>query len=255
MPQGAWIEPDNQETGQSAPPPYGGEYSPPPVAPARTRSRHARLIVALCGVLIVGLLATQVTLEVKAMLRQFHKAVLSLPSPTPSPIPTAPPSSPAAVPHTLTIPRTFAGYVRVTNDLADRTAAQLRKEAKREDAEAGRMIAKAKIAVYGKKGESQPALLFVGLSGAVDPSVAEELRSMSPSEAADSFLDVPHSRAYPAGPFGGVLRCARDKSGSQAVSACVWADRSVIGMVIGPLISNPKELAAVALRLRGAAEH
>jgi hypothetical protein len=281
-----WAEPDGSTPGPGSERPGGEPYAPapgdgspggepgaywpppgvaPPYGPAgqpkapRPRKRHARLIVAVCAVLAVALLTVQTVMELREAKRRFEAARqrLTVPTSVASPVPTPPPTSPAAVPHSLTIPRSFDGYVRMTGNMVDEFASRVRRAAKREDPEIGRMFARARFAAYRKRATVTPRLFFIGFSAAADPGLAEDLRSTPPSEEADSLLpgSANHGKDYPAGPFGGVLRCARDKLEGQRTAACIWVDQSMIGWVMDRTTADPKTLARDALTLRGAAEH
>lgn len=232
-----WAEPDDPAPGQSAEPPAAPAPYPSYAhghRPVRGRHRHAALIVVLGAVLTAGILAAEMAIELRSTLRAAHRPVSTVRTPTPTP------------PDPLTLPQSFAGYVRETGTAADAFEDAARK--------GGRLVARAKAAIYDKPGR-QP-LRFIGVS-ASDPYVAEELRSTSPADEADAFMpgSFVHSRAYPAGPLGGVLRCGRDRVLDQPESVCVWVDRSTIGLVFDEGAADPKDLALVVRSLRAAAQH
>lgn len=159
---------------------------------------------------------------------------------------------------TVRIPESVAGYRRITGGVADRMTENLRRSMKQQN-QYGTAYSKAKIAIYAKPGRSEQPLIFVGLPGRDIPELAAELRSRPPSEEVDSIfmgMGVLNAKDYPAGPLGGVLRCGKGASdGNGNAAACVWADGSVVGLVMTPLNSDVPGLARTTLALRNAAEH
>jgi hypothetical protein len=258
---GAWAEPGGSASDdppvsadhrQAAEP--GAYWSPDggmPLQRGRPRKRHARLIVALCAVGLVVLFGVDTAVNGVNLKKAIKADKPRLTVAAPSPVPTAPSSSPAVLPHSIEVPRSFGDFVRMSGDIADRTARSVRKQAVGRQ---GRAFAKAKIGLYKRRAVAGPEILFFGFS-ASDTYIAEQLRELSPSEVADSFFFGTHSKNYPAGPLGGVLRCAKDTVKGRKEAACVWVDDSVVGMVFDAKVPDPVALARIALSLRNAAEH
>lgn len=171
----------------------------------------------------------------------------------------SPPSvSPSAVEaaRAIKVPRTFGGYRRLTGGTADRTAQSMRKSMN-EDGKDADLYAKAKIAIYAKTSDSTQELFFIGLSSSDNPAIAQELKSNSPSEEADSAfigMGIGDPKDYPAGPLGGVLRCGVTTTQGITETACAWADSSTSGITVVANSRNTKALASTTLKLRTAAE-
>jgi hypothetical protein len=229
-------------------PPGGGPapwqpYGPPPMPPRKSR---AGLIIALAtagAVIVFGGLA--ILIGVSSGDRSKPDAATAAPTDSPE-------ATPAGTPRSIRLPASVGDYKRVTGSVADRLAKNMRKSM----GTTGTAYAKAKIAIYLKKGDAQQPLVFIGMSGTDVPELGTELRSRSASEEVDSMflgMGVTDTSDFPAGPLGGVLRCGKGESGSSA--ACAWADGSVVGMVLTPLNSDIVSLGATALVLRNLAEH
>ncbi len=252
-----WTQPGGQEhppgpgpyhsqpPGWSAQPPMGSAFPPGygPVPPPKRR--RTALIIGLCvaaaivvttvGVVGVGLVTGTSSTQ--------H----------------GPASSHATATRTITLPKSAAGYTRMTGNVARRLVA-----ASRQNAEKGAgtvspawaaAYAKAKIAFY--RNGSAPPLVFIGFSATDTPSVAANLRSAQPSAALDSFFlgaGVSHTSDFPAGPLGGALRCGTTTRAATPVTMCAWTDSSVVALVAEA--GTPKsKLAHVALAFRNASEH
>jgi hypothetical protein len=180
-------------------------------------------------------------------------------SPPASPSASATSSAPAAGGHhSLTIPASVDDYRQLTGSVADRLAETMRKSVGNQQGAYGEALAKSKIAIYAKNGDSTRPLIFVGLSADDSPAIANELQSRSPSEEVDSTfigMGIGDTKDYPAGPLGGVLRCGTGTTGTGSAAACAWADSSTVGALITPANSSVPVLAQTTLDLRNAAEH
>lgn len=168
-------------------------------------------------------------------------------------------TSHATATRTITLPKSAAGYTRMTGNVARRLVT-----ASRQNAEKGAgtvspawaaAYAKAKIALY--RNGSAPPLVFIGFSATDTPSIAANLRSAQPSAALDSFFlgaGVSHTNDFSPGPLGGVLRCGITTRAATPVTMCAWTDSSVLAFVAEA--GTPKsKLAHVALAFRNASEH
>jgi hypothetical protein len=161
-------------------------------------------------------------------------------------------SSPTArTQRTLRIPDSFDGYTRSTGPDAQQVVQAIRKAQEQQNAV---FAAKMKVAIYQRRDNARQRVAFIGLAAADDPAIAQELRTNPPAAEVDAALAaMPLSRPkdYPAGPLGGVLRCA---GGARGGAGCAWGDGSTVGVVAGSA-STPDELARATLALRNAAEH
>jgi hypothetical protein len=212
--------------------------------PLQPKRRHNGLIIgasaaAAIVIIVVGLLAATGHLGSGASRTQTDSS-----------------TSHSAEVHTLTLPRTAAGYTRMTGNVGKRLVATVRKRAKKQAANgAGSWVGAyevAPIGFYAKAGASP--LVFIGFSVGTTPQIAPILRSQGPAHRLDSFLlgaGVSSTKDFPKGPLGGVLRCGQSRSGS---ILCAWADRSVL-VVIAEADTTASKLAPVALAFRNAAEH
>ncbi|MEV0401005.1 hypothetical protein [Actinoallomurus sp. NPDC050550] len=237
-------------------PPPGGPgpwqpYGPPPMPPRKSR---AGLIIALStagAVVVFGGLAILIGLSSSGD-KQKPGAATAAPSASSS----APDAAPTDTPRSIDVPASIGDYKRITGSVADRMIQNMRKSMGNSTGTTAAVYAKAKIAIYLKKGDTQQPLVFVGMSGDDIPELRAELQSRSASEEVDSMflgMGVTDTSDFPAGPLGGVLRCGKGTTG--ASSACAWADGSVVGMVLTPLSSDTVTLGATTLALRNAAEH
>ncbi|HZE31815.1 MAG TPA: hypothetical protein VE198_10305, partial [Actinoallomurus sp.] len=175
--------------------------------------------------------------------------------------PSSAPTSPvdAGVPHSLTVPRSVGIYRRLTGSVADRITKTMRKsmEQSEDGAENADVYTKARFAIYTKDGDVQHMLIFVGMSGADSPAIAEELKSDPPSEEVDSMfvgMGIGDAKDYPAGRLGGALRCGKGPMSGTTATACAWADSSVAGLLIAPGSGSAPALAKTTLDLRNSAE-
>jgi hypothetical protein len=162
------------------------------------------------------------------------------------------------VPHSITVPKSVGDYTQLTGSIADRLAQSMRKSMGETSGKYAAVYAKAKIAIYGKQGDVQRPLVFVGLSGSDSPELGTELRSSPPSDEVDSTflgMGIGDAKDYPAGPLGGVLRCGKGQIATGTAAACAWADSSTVGVVMTPTVSDVTALARTTLDLRNAAEH
>ncbi|GAA4639218.1 hypothetical protein GCM10023196_099960 [Actinoallomurus vinaceus] len=240
-------------------PPPGGPgpwqpYGPAPMPPKKSR---AGLIIALStagAVVVFGGLAILIGLSSSGD-KQNPSAATAAPS-APSASSSVPAAAPTDTPRSLDTPASVGDYKRITGSVADRMIQNMRKSMGKGTGTTATVYAKAKIAIYLKKGDTQEPLVFVGMSGDDIPELATELHSRSSSEEVDSMflgMGVTDTSDFPAGPLGGVLRCGKGTTGASA--ACAWADGSVVGMVLTPLGSDTVTLGATTLALRNAAEH
>lgn len=241
--------------------PYGQtpSYGPGGVPPKKSRTG---LIVGLAiGAVVVVIGGTAAVIGVTSSGDEKPAAASSpLPSSASS---SAPAASPSAVDagggHSLTVPETVGPYRRMTGSIADRLAETMRKSMNQDQSgKYADVYAKAKIAIYSKSGDTTHQLIFVGLSADDSPSIAEELKSRTPSEEVDSTflgMGLGDAKDYPPGPLGGVLRCGTGPMGSSTAAACAWADSSTVGALIAPESDSAATLAGTTLDLRNAAEH
>lgn len=235
--QGQWTQPAAPAPGSTFPAPSAPE-------PQQPKRRHTGLIigasaVAAVVIIAVGLLAATGHLGSSGS-RARTDADTSHPTES----------------HTITLPRTAAGYDRMTGNVGQRIVAAVRRRAQKEGANGGgpwvSAYTEAPIGVYSRAGASP--ILFIGFSVERTPQIASILQAQSPGPGADSFLlgaGVSSTQDFPAGSLGGVLRCGRSRN---SLIYCVWQDSSVLAMLAEGNTTASK-LAHVALAFREVAEH
>ena len=257
--------PYGQQPSFEQPPSYGQQ---PPYGPAAPygpggeppKKRRAGLITGLAigaAVVVIG-----GTVAVIGLTSGGDGKPASASSPLASGAPSSPAASPSAVDagghHSLTVPKSVGPYRRMTGSVAERLAETMRKSMNQDQSgKYADVYAKSKIAIYAKNGDAAHPLIFVGLAADDSPSIAEELKSRTPSEEVDSTflgMGLGDAKDYPPGPLGGVLRCGTGPMSGSTATACSWADSSTVGAVIAPSSSGAATLAGTTLDLRNAAE-
>jgi len=153
--------------------------------------------------------------------------------------------------HRLTLPDQSAGYVRVNTQVAQDLGKALADQIK----SVGPMWAKPVVGIYSSAATGSPSMVFIGGDSASNPKLRSQLGATSLNVAADEFLAGAHvaqSTDFPAGRFGGLLRCGLI-SGTEAT--CVWVDHSTFGSLV--LLHPPalSDAADIALVFRNATEH
>lgn len=199
-------------------------------APPRRRSR-LKLLVILAVALVAGLVAVAVLIPVYQQYRLDA----------------------GATGHTLTLPKSTGPYVRITTGTANRLGTDLAEQVK--STGSGVLWTKPLVGIYGKSAASAPAAVFIGGDGASNPRLRAALRKSSPRLFIDGFMagaQVPESTDFPAGKFGGVLRCG---SLTTTETACVWVDKSTVGTLVLIGSQSLAQAASTALAFRNAAEH
>lgn len=156
--------------------------------------------------------------------------------------------------HTLTLPKSTGPYVRITSGTAKRLGTDLAQQVKTTGG--GVLWTKPLVGIYGTSTASAPAAVFIGGDSASNPKLASQLRKSSPTVFIDGFMvgaQVPEATDFPAGKFGGILRCGA--MGTTTAVACVWVDSSTVGTLL--LVGSPSlaKAASTALAFRNAAEH
>ena len=235
--------------------PFGYYPQPPP------RRRRTGLIVGLIvgGVVVLVAAAVGIGLAVghgvsssKAIASRHHRA--SAPAAPSS-------SSPAVVPgtHTLTLPHAVDGYTRETGSTAGGLVSAMRRQMRSEISSSGspwgKALSNAKIGLYINPSTPSQPLVFVGYSAASNPQLAPVLANSS--LVIDGFFvgaGIPSSKAVPAGPLGGTMRCGSHSGATGRSALCAWADSSTLGMIVAPG-KTAAQLAPVLLAFRNHAEH
>jgi hypothetical protein len=209
--------------------PLGGPGLPPWVSshPVRRRSR-IRGLVAIGAVLVACLLAFGVVQHVRA-------DGLSLTGG-----------------HRLTLPARTGGYVRINTPIALDLGKTLADQVK---SAGGPMWNKPIVGIYGASTTGAPSMVFIGGDGASNPKLRSQLGATKLDVAIDEFLAGAHvaqSTDFPAGKFGGLLRCGVINGNE---TTCVWIDHSTFGTLV--LLQPPSlsEAANIALVFRNATEH
>lgn len=251
QPQNPYADPYGQA------PPYGsgvpGLGGPPP------KKSRPGLIVGLAAGAAVVVIGGAAAIVALASSGGDDKPVAASSTGTPSSSVTTPAADDGGGNRTLTVPETVGPYRRMTGSVADRLAETMRKSMNQDSSgKYADVYAKSKIAIYSKNGDSTHPQVFIGLSANDSPSIAEELRSRTPSEEVDSTflgMGLGDAKDYPPGPLGGVLRCGTGPMGGSNAAACAWADSSTVGALITQQSDSPAGLAGTTLDLRNAAEH
>jgi len=213
--------------------PLGGPGLPPwaPSQPVRRPSRIKGL-VAIGGGLVACLLVLAVVLGVVQHVRTDGLSLTGG--------------------HRLTLPSRTGGYVRINTPVALDLGKTLADQVK---TAGGPLWNKPMVGIYGSSATSAPSMVFIGGDGASNPKLRSQLGKAKLDVAIDEFLAGAHvaqSADFPAGKFGGLLRCGVI-SGDE--TTCVWVDRSTLGTLV--LLQPPSlsEAAKIALVFRNATEH
>ncbi|HEX4726544.1 MAG TPA: hypothetical protein VH298_02025 [Jatrophihabitans sp.] len=213
--------------------PLGGPGLPPwvPSHPVRRRSR-VKTLLAIGGGLVACLVALALVFGVVQRVRTDGLSLTGG--------------------HRLTLPDRSAGYVRINTPVALDLGKALADQVK----SAGPMWAKPVVGIYSVSAAGSPGMVFIGGDSASNPKLRGQLKSSSSLNVAiDSFLSGAHvaqSSDFPAGKFGGLLRCGLI-NGTEAT--CVWVDHSTFGSLV--LLHPPalSDAADIALVFRNATEH
>ncbi|HKR70779.1 MAG TPA: hypothetical protein VJT16_18225 [Streptosporangiaceae bacterium] len=233
--QGQWTQPAAPTSGSTFPAPSAPDRQQP-------KRRHTGLIIGASAVAAIVIIAVGLLAATGHLGSSGARTDADTSQPTES--------------HTIALPRTAAGYDRMTGNVGERIVAAVRRRAQKEGANGGgpwvSAYTEAPIGVYSRAGASP--VLFIGFSVDRTPQIASILQAQSPGPGADSFLlgaGVSSTQDFPAGSLGGVLRCGRSRN---SLIYCVWQDSSVLAMLAEGNTTASK-LAHVALAFREAAEH
>lgn len=112
-----------------------------------------------------------------------------------------------------------------------------------------------KIGVYSAN--TQVYAVFIGMSEIDAPDFTQLQDRPSLSGDADEVLagaQVTKPRSFPAGHFGGALRCGQGTQGGGPMLVCAWFDPSTMGAVYMEGTTDLQQAAAATLALRDAAE-
>ncbi|MFE3879860.1 hypothetical protein ACFXPX_36365 [Kitasatospora sp. NPDC059146] len=110
---------------------------------------------------------------------------------------------------------------------------------------------------YSPSGAPGNTLTVIGLTGSYPNPGGKVAFYFDDLARSDVFRDdsVQGLQDYPAGPLGGVLRCATLNSATATQSTCVWADGDTVGIVVDEKgAARPDDLAKRALEIRTAVE-
>ncbi len=103
---------------------------------------------------------------------------------------------------------------------------------------------------YGAPGDP-PLLVVGGRLGAFDDG-ATALRSITRTFAVSAFRSGTGPVRFadqPAGPLGGLTRCASVRVGAAPSAVCGWSDRDTVGIAVSP-VRTQEQLAALLGRAR-----
>lgn len=163
--------------------------------------------------------------------------------------------------HRVRVPATFTGYERLTSSQAKQVEQNMRDRLTSSSDYLKKIYSAARVGIYARSGQSSPALVFIGVDGTSSDTLQDLLEANSPAENVDSFLlgaSVKDSESFPAGHFGGTLKCGMSgPSAGGGEAMCVWIDRSTLGIVMADSAhtTDLSELAGSTRTLRSAAEH
>ncbi len=153
--------------------------------------------------------------------------------------------APAAPTVTIAEPKTLGGRPKVTDPAFAATADQLEKNLALLPG-ASQTVG----AVYGTPSKQDLVLVVAAKSFVADPKA--ELEKAFTGSNVDS-LKLTSIAAIPAGPLGGVAKCAKGSGGGSPLSMCAWADEGSSGWVIWYFTSLSKAKAEF-VKLRGQIE-
>jgi len=125
---------------------------------------------------------------------------------------------------TIAEPKTLSGRPKVTDPTFATTADQLEKSLALLPG-ASQTVG----AVYGTPSKQDLVLVVAAKSFVADPKT--ELENAFSGSNVDS-LKLTGITSIPAGPLGGVAKCAKGKGGGSPLSMCAWADEGSSGWVI-----------------------
>jgi hypothetical protein len=149
------------------------------------------------------------------------------------------------------IPASFAGYTRLTNDSANRVENLIRSMGSGLGGQFGAILNQSAIGVFGLGASSQPSFVYVALRTDVIPN--------RPANAAERVglmlqgaLTADQTTAYAAGPYGGDLECGLPQlSSAVSETVCGWSDdhTSGLALAVNPP-QSPIDLADLTNKLR-----
>lgn len=239
-------------------PEYGGYpqpgYSPagpptqgyPPAPKKKSKALPITLVsIALVLVVCVGG-STAIYLAGRNTVEGLADAISSG-APTPGATGRTEPTEDAAIAPTITIaePKKLSGRPKVTDPTFAATADQLKKSLALLPG-ATQTVG----AVYGTPSKQDLVLVVAAKSFVADPKT--ELDNAFSGSNVDS-LKLTGITSIPAGPLGGVAKCAKGKGGGSPLSMCAWADEGSSGWVIWYFTSLSKAKAEF-IKVRGQVE-
>ena len=226
---------------QAGPPTQG--Y--PPAPKKKSRALPITLVsIALVLVLCVGG-GTAIYLAARNTAEGLGE--ISSSAPTPGATGRTEPAEKATIAPTITIvePKKLSGRPKVTDPTFAATADQLKKNLALLPG-ATQTVG----AVYGTPSKQDLVLVVAARSFVADPKT--ELESAFSGSSVDS-LKLTGITSIPAGPLGGVAKCAKGKGGGSPLSMCAWADEGSSGWVIWYFTSLSKAKAEF-IKVRGQVE-
>ena len=154
--------------------------------------------------------------------------------------------------HTVSLPAAVAGYYRLQTPGAQTIANSMSTQM----TNLGQQWKAGQVGVYSPTGAARPALIMYAISAADSPELAAQLPTAAPGDLASEAFSgsgVTGEKDYPAGAFGGVLRCGSAHSSGVGVGLCIWVDSSTMGMVVMPGTA-PQATAVAAQSMRAVTE-
>lgn len=205
-PPAGGYPPPGQPGQFGAPGAYGVPGYPPPAPPKRRTGR----ILAIVGAAVVVIIVAAVVI---ATLVNKHSDKL-------------------AKEHTLAVPSKAGSWVLLTSDSANKVGDNIATAVKEQDTVG--VWTNPKVGVYGKSASSDPEVILLGLNVADSKELTREMGTNSIEDESKEILKsagLSDAQSYPAGTFGGVLKCGTLDEGTDKLATCIWVDHSTVGVV------------------------
>jgi hypothetical protein len=242
----------NPDVPSSVPPQPGYPPAGPPMQgyPPAPRKKSKALPITLVSIALVLVVcvggSTAIYLAGRNTVEGLTDAISSG-APTPRATSRTEPTEDATIAPTITIaePKKLSGRPKVTDPTFAATADQLKKSLALLPG-ATQTVG----AVYGTPSKQDLVLVVAAKSFVADPKT--ELDNAFSGSNVDS-LKLTGITSIPAGPLGGVAKCAKGKGGGSPLSMCAWADEGSSGWVIWYFTSLSKAKAEF-IKVRGQVE-
>lgn len=119
-------------------------------------------------------------------------------------------------------------------------------------------LSSAQVGVYGLGPAAVSTLVFIGFNAADSADISSLLSSTSSDQVVDQVMTeagATGGRLIGPGPLGGALECAASAQSGTPLTACAWADRDTLALLVQVGHVDIDTAGALALQFRAAAEH